>query len=343
MKSLIFAAAAMVAILFGCAVCSAQSVYYSDGTSVHGMDGNHLMDVDTLGVVRAMAVGDNRLYLAMQPPAIVSSTLDGDDLRMEVPNAAVCPTAQMTDIALSDGVVLWSLMECSEASILQQEGASWAIVRSDPRVFSMAVHGGNIFWTEGGDVHIWGSQDMGSVWMAPLGSEAAATLLVDHDACDVAVHGGTLFWSTCHGQIYSADAAMPVPELLIANPAGQVRIAVDSTHVYYDSGGTLRRALHDGTGMETVLHHGGRILFTIGAEEDAVIPPTGTEDIVRPTLAIFPNPAGDWITISEPFIIFDFLGRQLLSGPGGRVNIERLTPGVYLVRTPHDTGKFSKN
>ncbi len=74
--------------------------------------------------------------------------------------------------------------------------------------------------------------------------------------------------------------------------------------------------------------------------------PTGVNDVVE-ELKIYPNPAGDYITIDNvspqtQYTITDYLGRLMQQGTigNGSVNIQTLTSNVYFIRLQNAAHKF---
>lgn len=67
-----------------------------------------------------------------------------------------------------------------------------------------------------------------------------------------------------------------------------------------------------------------------------------TAGIAEPEpMLIYPNPARSFIQVPAPFQLYDMTGREVLRGPGGRVDIARFPRGTYLLRTEQTWQRLS--
>jgi hypothetical protein len=76
-----------------------------------------------------------------------------------------------------------------------------------------------------------------------------------------------------------------------------------------------------------------------------VVTAVQSSEVSESYFTIHPNPVKDVLVISnqvEPYLIFDFTGKQLQAGREATVNVSGLEPGVYLIRIGTKIAKFMK-
>ena len=95
--------------------------------------------------------------------------------------------------------------------------------------------------------------------------------------------------------------------------------------------------------------------ITTNPEDYISIPSTyfSINEQAKPTkLSVLPNPAQDWIILvseekaAQPFFLYDYSGKQVLEGNlktgKNQINIQKLKPGVYLLKSTNAWARFVK-
>ena len=90
-------------------------------------------------------------------------------------------------------------------------------------------------------------------------------------------------------------------------------------------------------------------IYEGGDQVSGCTEPVGVEEVAKPTIAVFPNPATNWVTIQservlESIVVADVLGKTVLTEQPRenrlKINLECFHPGLYFIRM--DTGKGSR-
>ena len=170
--------------------------------------------------------------------------------------------------------------------------------------------------------------------------------------------GTTLYYTDFNGSsVYSLDTtqATPTPTFLASIPYATgikavgntlyIAAYLDNTIYEYNLNTMAVSTLVTGTGNPVGIDYYNSNLYMTDQGSGAILStnatPLATETMVKNTIAIYPNPTTDFISITNlqeatTYEIYSVDGKQVLAGtiaPDAKIDVQTLAQGMYVVKT----------